>query len=218
MIKSKIILGLDTSTDNCSVGLVINDKIIASRSEVAKTAHSEKLLSFIDAVLTEAGITVEELSAIGINIGPGSFTGLRIGLSTAKGMAFPLGIPVLPVKSLASLIESNKQQEGHLYFIKSHKNMVFFSLLESVEKPLTDIEINYDEIEQIRATYSDLPLIGNYNFQNLFNTSNNVVYPTGRSVAMIVSKNYDKLMKSKSLKLNPYYLTSFQAKKWNRTK
>ncbi len=212
------ILGIDTSTDNCSVGLIKNGKLIAARSEIAKSAHSEKLIHFIQEVLAEANTEIASLTAIGINIGPGSFTGLRIGLSTAKGLAYPSGIPIIPVKSLPVLIRENNLETDYLYFIKSHKNMVFFNHFTDPDADLTKIEIVYESIDEIAKKYPAGKLIGNFDFLENFGEHNKVLYPTGQAVAEIVSAYYSTLKKNIGQKIEPYYLTSFQAQKWRRNK
>ena len=217
-MENKIILGIDTSTDNCSVGLLKNNSIIAERSEVAKSAHSEKLILFIREILAEAGLNVKVLSGIGVNIGPGSFTGLRIGLSTAKGLAFPHNIPILPVKSLPVMIQANDLQPDILYFIKSHKNMVFYHYFKNTDEDLTAIEIAYDDITKIIEQYSDKEILGNFDFIENFGKHNTVLFPNGKAVAELVNKNFEKLKSETGPDIEPYYLTSFLAQKWSGDK
>jgi tRNA threonylcarbamoyl adenosine modification protein YeaZ len=94
------VLGIETATHVCSAAIVRNGTVIAERSETAPQRHAELLLPFIDAVIAEAGLGVRGLEAIAVSIGPGSFTGLRIGLSVAKGIAVGAGIPIVPVPTM----------------------------------------------------------------------------------------------------------------------
>jgi len=95
-----LILHIDTSTRVCSVALSEKKKILSYRQDTEGKNHALLLTTFIDEVLQEGGIRPEELKAIAISMGPGSYTGLRIGVSTAKGMAYALNIPMISVETL----------------------------------------------------------------------------------------------------------------------
>jgi tRNA threonylcarbamoyladenosine biosynthesis protein TsaB len=99
-----VILALETSTRDASVA-IFDPRAGAARAEVKMhvTTHSERLLQMIDQALTEAGIALDGVSAIACGGGPGSFTGLRIGLATAKGLCYALAKPLLVVSSLQAL-------------------------------------------------------------------------------------------------------------------
>lgn len=103
------ILGLETSTAVCSVGLYRTGAPEIEHSLQESHIHSEKLLTLIQQVTSTAGITLGEIDAIAISIGPGSFTGLRIGLSAAKGLAFALDKPLVAVPTFDAIAESGRQ-------------------------------------------------------------------------------------------------------------
>lgn len=91
-----MILCLETSTKNCSVAIINQNKVLASKSESAdQYIHSEKLHLFIQEVLGSAGLKPKDLKAVAVGKGPGSYTGLRIGVSAAKGFCYSLNIPLL---------------------------------------------------------------------------------------------------------------------------
>lgn len=94
------VLGIDTSTSCGSVGLIDDDSIIAEYHLNIAVTHSERLLGAIEFVLREARCTMEDLDGWAISLGPGSFTGLRIGVSTIKGLAFATQKPVAGVPTL----------------------------------------------------------------------------------------------------------------------
>ncbi len=217
-MENKIILGIDTSTDNCSVALLKNNKVIAERSEIAKSAHSEKLIIFIGEMLKETDISVGDIDCIGVNIGPGSFTGLRIGLSTAKGLAFTNKIPIYPVKSIPVMIESNNSEDEIFYFIKSHRNMIFYNNYNKNSENLLDLNIEYGDIEEILKENPELKIAGNFNFVENFGLDNKVIFPDGKSVAKLVYKNFDKFNNKTDQNIEPYYLTSFKTQKWSGNK
>lgn len=97
------LLALDTATLVSSVALAGRDRLLAELTIQIKKTHSEKLMPNIEELLAAAGTGREDLEAIAVSIGPGSFTGLRIGLATAKALAYALNIPLVGVSTLAAL-------------------------------------------------------------------------------------------------------------------
>ena len=97
------ILAFDTSTSYESIALSKNGHIIADVTTKTKRTHSERLLPTVENLLSQTDMKMESISAIAVSTGPGSFTGLRIGLSTAKGLCFGLKIPLYTVSTLRSL-------------------------------------------------------------------------------------------------------------------
>jgi tRNA threonylcarbamoyladenosine biosynthesis protein TsaB len=104
------ILGLETSTAVCSVGLYLDGEPGIERSVRESHIHSEKLLTLVQEVLRSGQIGMEELDAIAVSIGPGSFTGLRIGLSTAKGLSFALDKPLVAVSTFEAIAEAARRK------------------------------------------------------------------------------------------------------------
>ncbi|OOE90781.1 tRNA (adenosine(37)-N6)-threonylcarbamoyltransferase complex dimerization subunit type 1 TsaB [Salinivibrio sharmensis] len=96
------ILAVDTATENCSVALCCDNKIIA-RSEVAPREHTNKILPMVDEVLAEAGVGLAQLDALAFGRGPGSFTGVRIGIGIAQGLAFGADVPMIGVSTLEAM-------------------------------------------------------------------------------------------------------------------
>jgi tRNA threonylcarbamoyladenosine biosynthesis protein TsaB len=97
------ILGIETSTTTGSVAVVSEDSVIAQYSLNIEVTHSERLMSTVDRVLKDTGLNVAELGGFAVAIGPGSFTGLRIGLAAVKGLALVTGKPVAAVPTLKAL-------------------------------------------------------------------------------------------------------------------
>ncbi len=101
----KVLLALDTSSGSTGTAVAEAGRVLASIAEAKPYRHSENLFAQIDAVLLEASLAKEDLTGIVVTRGPGSFTGLRVGLATAKGLAAGLGLPIAGVSSLAALAE-----------------------------------------------------------------------------------------------------------------
>jgi tRNA threonylcarbamoyladenosine biosynthesis protein TsaB len=94
------VLGIDTSTMSGSVGLIQDEEVISEYLLNVSVTHSERLLDAIDFVLKNAGCAVEDLDGLAVSLGPGSFTGVRIGVSTVKGLAYASRKPVMGVSTL----------------------------------------------------------------------------------------------------------------------
>ena len=105
------ILAVDTSTEACSVALQIGNETIAQYADEPRS-HSRLLMPMVQQVLAEAQIKVNQLDAIGVSIGPGSFTGLRIGFAAVQGMAYGADIPVTPVSTLELIAATYRRQQN----------------------------------------------------------------------------------------------------------
>jgi tRNA threonylcarbamoyladenosine biosynthesis protein TsaB len=97
------ILGIDTSTKTGSVAVISENEVIAQYSLNIEVTHSERLMSTVDRVLKDTGIAMSRIDGFAVAMGPGSFTGLRIGISAVKGLAFATGKPVAAVPTLSAI-------------------------------------------------------------------------------------------------------------------
>lgn len=141
------ILALDTSTAACSVALWIDDE---SRElfEVSVNRHSELLLPMVERITNEAGVTLRQCDAVAIGEGPGSFTGLRIGVGVAQGLAFGVDIPVIPVSSL--LVQANRHPAPHsLCAFDARMGQLYWGLYRAgsngLAEPITDVMLSGPE-------------------------------------------------------------------------
>jgi tRNA threonylcarbamoyladenosine biosynthesis protein TsaB len=96
------LLALDTATEACSVALLTEQGLISDTVEIGR-GHAQEILGMVDRILAEGGATLASLSGIAAGIGPGSFTGVRVSVAVAQGLAFGAGLPVVPVTSLEAL-------------------------------------------------------------------------------------------------------------------
>ena len=103
-----IIIHIETATDVCSVALSRGAEIIGLKEEAGGNNHAKNLLPFVDEVLQQGGCKIADLNGVSVSIGPGSYTGLRIGVSTAKGIAYTAGIPVMAISTLESIAQGAK--------------------------------------------------------------------------------------------------------------
>lgn len=105
------ILAIDTTTEACSAALLVGDALIA-RAEEPGRGHSDRILALVDEILAEAGIALSALHGIAAGIGPGAFTGVRISVAVAQGLAFGAALPVVPISSLEALAFERMQRGG----------------------------------------------------------------------------------------------------------
>ena len=111
-----VILCLETSTTNCSVAVAVDGRIIALQEDNNNQySHAEKLHPFIDQVLAKSGTLKSSLEAIAVSKGPGSYTGLRIGVSAAKGLCFAIDVPLIAIPTLEALAHQAVIENGLYY-------------------------------------------------------------------------------------------------------
>ena len=111
LINNQVILSIETSTEVCSVALHNQGRLVADRESLAAYSHAERLAPMIDEILADNNIKRSELSAVAVSAGPGSYTGLRIGTSTAKGLCYALDIPLITIGTLESMLEGIEQDD-----------------------------------------------------------------------------------------------------------
>ncbi len=132
---SKTILVIDTATEACSVALLHNEKI-TTLNELSPRSHTQRILPMVDELLNNAQIKLSDLDALAFGRGPGSFTGVRVGVSVAQGLAFGANLPVIPVSNLTTMAQQAYQQlnaENVICLIDARMNEVYFSQLTNTE-------------------------------------------------------------------------------------
>tara|TARA_R110000868_G_scaffold50886_6_gene162038 strand:- start:1149 stop:1829 length:681 start_codon:yes stop_codon:yes gene_type:complete len=143
-----VILNLETSSTNCSVCVAKDGEILAMRElNSANYSHAEKLHIFIEEVMQEASLKMEDLEAVAVSKGPGSYTGLRIGVSAAKGLCYALGIPLISVSTLKSMASQ----------VKIKKDEVLIPVLDArrMEVYSSVFDENGNEIRETKAEVID---------------------------------------------------------------
>ncbi|MEM1065937.1 MAG: tRNA (adenosine(37)-N6)-threonylcarbamoyltransferase complex dimerization subunit type 1 TsaB [Pseudomonadota bacterium] len=111
------VLAFDTSAAHCAVALRLGGEIVARRFEPIARGQAERLMPMIEAVLADHGAVFEELDAIGVGIGPGNFTGLRISVSAARGLALSLGIPAIGVSGFDLMLGARAAEDPRLRLV-----------------------------------------------------------------------------------------------------
>jgi tRNA threonylcarbamoyladenosine biosynthesis protein TsaB len=161
-----MILCIETATSICSVALCNGDKILAFRETSVGYSHAEKLTVFISEVLNEAGVTLKSLDAVAVSSGPGSYTGLRIGVSVAKGLCFAADKPLISISTLeamtvGALTHINTTNNDSLFcpMIDARRMEIYCALFDSQLKCIQPIVAKivtpefYSDISEFREIY-----------------------------------------------------------------
>ncbi|ARV15995.1 tRNA (adenosine(37)-N6)-threonylcarbamoyltransferase complex dimerization subunit type 1 TsaB [Polaribacter sp. SA4-12] len=142
-----IILNIETATKNCSVSLARNGAILAIKElNNGNYSHAEVLHPFIVDILKEANLNSNEIDAVAVSKGPGSYTGLRIGVSAAKGLCFAFDKPLISIKTLESLANAISVDEGIIVPMLDARRMEVFAAV---------FDVNYNEVREIKAEIID---------------------------------------------------------------
>lgn len=123
-----MILCIETASTNCSVALSSPEGAIVLKEDNSQSySHGERLHPYIEEVLQQSGLNFGDLSAVAVSMGPGSYTGLRIGVSAAKGLCFAQGLPLIAIPTLTSLASQVKDSEGLIVAMMDARRMEVYS-------------------------------------------------------------------------------------------
>jgi len=153
------ILSIETSTPVCSVALHKGGDLVASKALNVPGAHAERLMELIHDILAESSVASEDIQAIAVSEGPGSYTGLRIGVSTAKGLAFGWNIPLIGVSTLQALAVGAVRlgaSEGHIVPMLDARRMeVYREVFDSDLNPVKGLDAEVIDENAFRKLLSE---------------------------------------------------------------
>lgn len=221
-----MILAIETATDVCGAALVNGGGVVAERSAREKNIHSEQLLPMIDGILQDASLPLSAIDAVAVSIGPGSFTGLRIGLSTAKGLAMALQKAVIAVPTLDALAyeycRAHPTDSGIVVcpLIDAKRDEVFYSFYEFADggmKGLSEYSIkSVARVGQDAEKYRSVVFIGD-GTRKMENTGRAAgrhrfapeIICSPSSVGILAEKGGRRLTAEETSTLEPLYLRDF---------
>jgi len=212
------ILNIETATKNCSVA-VAKDGITVLCKEMAEEgySHAEKLHVFIEDVLKELSLTFKDLAAVAVSQGPGSYTGLRIGVSAAKGLSFALDIPLIAVDTLASLAAQVQVSEGCIVpMIDARRMEVYSAIFDANGKKTRTVEaeiITTDSFSEIDSTVYFIgdcaekckTVLTKENFVFL----DDIIYPSAKEMSVLSFEKFQNNDTVDVAYLEPFYLKDF---------
>lgn len=160
-----IVLAIDTAGVNCSAALydVSAGCLIASRTETIGKGHAERLPGMVDEVFKEAGKSPSDIGLVGITIGPGSFTGIRVGVAAARGFGLALSVPVIGVTTLevlASMARKTDAQGPILAAMDAKRGEIYTQLFDADGRPATEPQALTIEDARILAKTSQAVVTG----------------------------------------------------------
>jgi len=210
---SKVLLSFETSSTICSTAIIKNNDVLSCVEELCPREHNERLPQFINTTLGDCNKTIEEIDALAISIGPGSFTGLRIGLGFCKGLAYSKGLPIIPVPTMLSLAFASKDREPKNGIIHSHSKKVFYQGFDWENNlPKMKDKTVVNNIDK----YLDGREIGFHsNCGNFFNADDSIqeVIHSARHIGLLASLFFDEWIIHKPYGLVPEYIAPFEIKR-----
>lgn len=135
-VQQQTILGFDTSGPYCAAALLVDGEVVDKRAEPMQRGQAERLMPFLEALLTDAGKTWQDLSAIGVGVGPGNFTGIRISVSAARGLALGLDIPAVGVSGFDA---RSQMSPGQMVAIPAPRDQAYVADPEPRLVPISDL-------------------------------------------------------------------------------
>lgn len=215
-----LILNIETATKNCSVSLSKNGNVINYR-EIAEQgySHAEKLHVFIEEVLLEAGVQFSDLKAVAVSQGPGSYTGLRIGVSAAKGLCYALNISMIALDTLSVLAHQIQIKEGLIIpMIDARRMEVYSAIFDSQYQKIMETQAEIITEESFNTYDETIYFIGDSatKCKEVLKQSNHIfmeeiVYPSSKEMAKL---SYEKYLESDFVDVaysEPLYLKDFVA-------
>jgi len=212
------ILCLETATTNCSVALSMNGSVVAIKEDSNNLySHAEKLHAFIEKVCAEASVSIQELDAIAVSMGPGSYTGLRIGVSAAKGLCFALEIPLISISTLESLASQISAETKFVVPMLDARRMevyaAVFSDNKQVRKTMAEIIVSDSFLEYLEQDAVTFVGSGVEKFKSVCNHSNAVFVenklPSAYQMAKLAEAKYKISDTEDVAYFEPYYLKDF---------
>lgn len=214
-----LILNIETATRNCSVALS-KAGAITSLKEIAGEgySHAEKLHVFIENVVQEAGYTFKDLNAVAVSMGPGSYTGLRIGVSAAKGLCYALGLPLIAIDTLEVIARNISVGNGELIIpmIDARRMEVYNAVFTADYNKIRETKAEIITEESFSEFESKLHLVGDgaAKCAEILNSDkfvyhNEVLFP---SAAQMCAMSFNKYKISDTVDVayfEPFYLKDF---------
>jgi tRNA threonylcarbamoyladenosine biosynthesis protein TsaB len=222
-----ILLNIETATSVCSVAVSQNGKVIASRESDEHNVHAEKLMVFIQESLAEAGIKLQQIDAIAVGSGPGSYTGLRIGTSTAKGLCYGLSKPLIVISTLKAMAFAamNKEPKKASLFcpmIDARRMEVYTALYDNSGKEILPVNAKIIDESSFSEYLTNKTVVffgdGMPKIKEVFADVKNVSWIEGmaasaQNLAPLAEEAFAKSDFADLAYYEPFYLKEFVAKK-----
>jgi len=221
-MNDQLILLLETATSSCSVALSENGKIIAFKEANERNIHASHITLFIEELMIKTGKKYSDLKAVAVSKGPGSYTGLRIGVSTAKGLCYALDIPLLGIDTLeamaTSLMAQNDIQDSDLLIpmIDARRMEVYTGIYRKDLKVIEQVSakiVDADSFEQFKSKNLILFGDGADKFKELFSDQSNIRFidfiNSAKDLNFLACRKFSKGETENVAYFEPFYLKDF---------
>jgi len=196
------ILAIESASIVCGAALFLKDKMVEMNEITKPRIHGERLPVIVNDILSNHSVLVTDLDGIAISAGPGSYTGLRIGMSLTKGLAVSGETPIISVPTLQVMNRGISKEGIYWVLIHSHKNVVFAQRFQS-EKPESEIECEVFDSGKYAHPYG-------FNLDAICDPSDyNSSPPSSKYVGELALQYYDKWANSDLNNITPNYVTNF---------
>ena len=222
-----LILCIETGTDICSVGLSRDGELISLRESDEGRDHARNVALFVDELLRENDIAAEELSAVAVGMGPGSYTGLRIGVSFAKGLCYGLQIPLVAVGSLDSMVQVAREDHDAgiidvdnwndvvlCPMVDARRMEVYTQMFDTQGLPLNEVKAEIVTEESFKEWRNERQLVifgnGAAKCREVLNDATYInVTPSARGLAALAHQRLEAGQTEDIAYFEPFYLKDF---------
>ena len=217
-----IILSIETSTKTCSIALHKNKELLSEYSLHIHNSHSAVISQMIQNTLSNVSLTLKDVSAVAVSEGPGSYTGLRIGISTAKGLAYALDLPIIKISTLQAMAQEVSKYAGQslLFPMIDARRMEVYTMqihqgnIIKHPYPLILDSNTFDSIQEEIILFGN----GSEKCKTLYPHKTNIsiidnITPTAKNVGELAIKKFEEHKFEDIQLLEPFYLKEFYTPK-----
>jgi tRNA threonylcarbamoyl adenosine modification protein YeaZ len=198
------IIAVETSTDICGIALIKNGKCVDLVEKRIPRKHAEQLPVFYDTLIKSSNFNEFKINAVAVSIGPGSFTGLRVGLGFSKGLAYAKNLPIIPVPTLDALGKISKLINEYSVLLYSHRDIVYtqaFKKNKTFKKPKA---VQWEKIDHSK-------LIFHYGCEKLIrDEKHETLIPSAKNIGELAANNYEDWLIERPYDLVPNYISPFE--------
>ncbi len=211
MSSNNTILAIETSSNICGISLIENGVYIDSIDEEKLKQHAEVLPELYNELQNRTNFLLSNIDALAVSIGPGSFTGLRIGLSFTKGLAFSQNLPIIPISTMMALAYNSRKSLPSIGVIHSHAKRIFYQKIKWINTvPYPDGDIKVTEWDKFLDEIDQTENIFQLNCRELDSSSDFIRTSLSSStIGILANINYEELVVEQPYDLVPNYVSPF---------
>ena len=198
------IISIETASDWCGIAFIKDGICFFKVEKQIPREHAEKLPIFYNSLKDKTDLDKIDLDAIAISIGPGSFTGLRVGLGFAKGLAFAKDLPIVPVPTLQTIAANSELKGKFSVFLYSHRDIIYYQKFEDSEAVTEEKAVAWSNLDHsgVGVHYQCNRLMTGENYKS--------VLPSVEKVGQLAEEHYESWVVNKPYDLVPNYISPFE--------